>query len=75
MFGMKDFLGSVTLSCEDIRRCSALDAPQWYQLQGTKTGSVEVRVKVISDMETEVSCKILDELPCSIGVLLLCRRF
>lgn len=53
VFGMKDFLGSITLSCDEIRRCSALDAPQWFQLQGTKSGSVEIKIKVISDMETE----------------------
>ncbi|KAK3921677.1 Double C2-like domain-containing protein alpha [Frankliniella fusca] len=53
VFGMKDFLGSVTLSCDEIRHCSALDAPQWFQLQGTKSGSVEIKIKVISDMETE----------------------
>jgi hypothetical protein len=50
---MKDFLGNVTLTLEDIRRISSLDASQSYQLQGIKTGSVEIKVKVISE-ETEV---------------------
>ena len=54
VFGMKDFLGSVTLSSDDIRRYSSLDSPQWLQLQGTKSGCVEIKVKVISEMETEV---------------------
>lgn len=57
VFGMKDFLGSVTLTCDDIRRCSAQDTPQWFQLHNTKSGSVEVKVKVISEMETEVRMK------------------
>lgn len=55
IFGMKDFLGSVTFTCDEIRRCSAIDAPQWFQLQNTKSGSVEMKVKVISDIEME-SC-------------------
>jgi len=55
VFGMKDFLGSVTFALDDIRRYSALDAPQWFQLHGAKTGSVELKIKVISDVDSEVS--------------------
>ncbi|XP_069673106.1 uncharacterized protein [Periplaneta americana] len=51
-FGMKDFLGSVTISMEDIRRFSSSDASQSCQLQGVKTGVVEIKIKVISE-ETE----------------------
>jgi hypothetical protein len=47
-FGVKGFLGSVTLTLEDIHRVSSLDASQSYQLQGVKTGAVEIKVKVIS---------------------------
>lgn len=53
-FGMKDFLGSVTLTLEDIRRISSSDASQSCQLQGVKTGVVEIKVKVISG-ENEVN--------------------
>jgi hypothetical protein len=53
-FGMKDFLGSVTLTLEDIRKVSSSDASQSYQLQGVKTGVVEFKVKVISG-ENEVN--------------------
>jgi hypothetical protein len=51
---MKDFLGSVTLTSEDIRRVSSSDASQSCQLQGVKTGVVEFKVKVISG-ENEVN--------------------
>lgn len=51
---MKDFLGNVTLTLEDIRKASNSDTSQSYQLQGVKTGAVEIKVKVISE-ETEVS--------------------
>jgi len=58
-FGVKGFLGSVTLTLEDIHRVSSLDASQSYQLQGVKTGAVEIKVKVISG-ESKVS---LDSYP------------
>ncbi|XP_021917858.1 uncharacterized protein PYUK71.03c-like isoform X2 [Zootermopsis nevadensis] len=54
-FGMKDFLGNVTLTLEDIRKASNSDTSQSYQLQGVKTGAVEIKVKVISE-ETESQC-------------------
>jgi hypothetical protein len=54
VFGMKDFLGNVKLTVDDIRHLSSLDVAQWRQLQGVKSGSVEIRVKVISEV-TEVS--------------------
>jgi hypothetical protein len=53
-FGMKGFLGSTTLTLEDIHRVSSLDASQSYQLQGVSTGAVEMKVKVISG-ESKVS--------------------
>lgn len=53
-FGVKGFLGSATLTLEDIHRVSSLDASQSYQLQGVKTGAVEIKVKVISG-ESKVS--------------------
>ena len=58
-FGMKGFLGSVTFTLEDIHKVSSLDASQSYQLQGVKTGAVEIKVKVISG-ESKVS---LDNYP------------
>jgi hypothetical protein len=51
---MKDFLGSTTLTLEDIHRVSTLDASQSCQLQGVRTGVVEIKVKVISE-ESKVS--------------------
>jgi hypothetical protein len=51
---MKEFLGSTTLTLEDIRRVSSLDASQSCHLQGVRTGVVEIKVKVISE-ESEVS--------------------
>nr|CAD7202198.1 unnamed protein product [Timema douglasi] len=48
-FGTNDFLGSVSLSVEDIKRCSKLDLPQRWALQGVKTGVVELRIKVIAE--------------------------
>ncbi|XP_065354006.1 uncharacterized protein LOC135948588 isoform X3 [Cloeon dipterum] len=49
VLGMKDFIGSVSLTVDEIRQFSALDTSQWKLLQGVKTGSVELRVKVISE--------------------------
>ncbi|XP_068082073.1 uncharacterized protein [Anabrus simplex] len=48
-FGMKDFLGSVNFTLEDIRRFSKLDSVQCCQLQGVKTGTLELKIKVISE--------------------------
>jgi hypothetical protein len=63
---MKDFLGSVTLTLEDIRKISSSDASQSCQLQGVKTGVVEIKVKVISE-ETEV--RVSSYLPLSLRTI------
>lgn len=51
---MKDYLGKVSLTLEDIRRLSTSDQSHWFALRGTKSGSVELKVKVLSE-ECEVS--------------------
>ncbi|XP_076376389.1 uncharacterized protein LOC117225022 isoform X1 [Megalopta genalis] len=48
-FGMKDYLGKVSLTLEDIRKLSNSDQSHWFTLRGTKTGSVELRIKVLSE--------------------------
>ncbi|XP_051166323.1 uncharacterized protein LOC127284735 isoform X5 [Leptopilina boulardi] len=48
-FGMKDYLGKVSLTLEDIRRLSTSDQSHWFALRGTKSGSVELKVKVLSE--------------------------
>lgn len=53
-FGMKDYLGSMTFTLEDIREMSSLDKVQCFQLHGVKSGVVELKLKVISE-ETEVN--------------------
>jgi hypothetical protein len=60
-FGMKDFLGNVTFTLEDIRRLSSSDSTHSCQLQGVKTGVIEIKVKVISE-ETEVSSSLFKAL-------------
>ncbi|KAK8377710.1 hypothetical protein O3P69_013981 [Scylla paramamosain] len=45
----RDFLGSVSLGEEEVRGMSIGDAPVWCLLEGTKSGHLEVRIKVISD--------------------------
>ncbi|XP_071551358.1 uncharacterized protein [Panulirus ornatus] len=45
----RDFLGSVSLREADVRQMSQGDAPVWCALEGTKSGQLEIRVKVISD--------------------------
>lgn len=45
----RDFLGSVALKESDVRDLSHKDAPKWCTLEGTKSGQIEIRVKVISD--------------------------
>lgn len=48
-FGMKDYLGKVSLTLDDIRKLSNSDQSHWFTLRGTKTGSVELKVKVLSE--------------------------
>ncbi|XP_066593483.1 uncharacterized protein [Prorops nasuta] len=48
-FGMKDYLGKVSLNLEDIRKLSSCDQSTWFTLRGTKTGSVEVKIKILSE--------------------------
>ncbi|KAJ9589915.1 hypothetical protein L9F63_016976, partial [Diploptera punctata] len=55
-FGMKDFLGNVMLSLDDIRRFSNSDAAQYCQLQGVKSGIMELKIKVISEESELQSC-------------------
>ncbi|XP_033211411.1 uncharacterized protein LOC117169247 isoform X2 [Belonocnema kinseyi] len=48
-FCMKDYLGKVSLTLEDIRRLSNSDQSHWFTLRGTKSGSVELKVKVLTE--------------------------
>ncbi|XP_047349802.1 uncharacterized protein LOC124949179 isoform X2 [Vespa velutina] len=48
-FGMKDYLGKVSLTLDDIRKLSNSDQSHWFMLKGTKTGSVELKIKVLSE--------------------------
>ncbi|XP_046627251.1 tricalbin-1-like isoform X1 [Neodiprion virginianus] len=48
-FGMKDYLGKVSLALEDIRKLSSSDQSHWFILKGTKSGSVELKIKVLSE--------------------------
>ncbi|XP_012280537.1 tricalbin-1 [Orussus abietinus] len=48
-FGMKDYLGKVSLTLDDIRKLSVTDQSHWFVLRGTKSGSVELKVKVLSE--------------------------
>lgn len=57
----RDFLGSVALKESDVRDLSHKDAPKWCTLEGTKSGQIEIRVKVISD-DYEVNRSILNVL-------------
>lgn len=52
---MKDYLGKVSLTLEDIRKLSCTDQSHWFTLKETKSGSVELKVKVLSE-ECEVGC-------------------
>ncbi|XP_064085021.1 uncharacterized protein LOC135200357 isoform X2 [Macrobrachium nipponense] len=45
----RDFLGSVSLQEMEVRQMSQADGPIWKALEGTKSGQLEIRVKVISD--------------------------
>ncbi|XP_050719248.1 uncharacterized protein LOC126999964 isoform X5 [Eriocheir sinensis] len=56
----RDFLGSVSLGEEEVRGMSVSDAPVWCLLEGTKSGYLEVRIKVISD-DYEHQIKAVDE--------------
>ncbi|XP_076387531.1 uncharacterized protein LOC100880539 isoform X3 [Megachile rotundata] len=48
-FGMKDYLGKVSLNLDEIRKLSNSDQSHWFTLRGTKTGSVELKIKVLSE--------------------------
>lgn len=54
-FGMKEFLGNLSLTLDTIRQFSLMDVPHWFQLQGVKSGAVQLRIKVISGDNLEVS--------------------
>jgi hypothetical protein len=49
----RDFLGSVTLILEDMRRVSNSDASQRCQLQGVKSGVVEINCTVYQGVRDE----------------------
>ncbi|XP_015584742.1 uncharacterized protein LOC107262744 isoform X2 [Cephus cinctus] len=56
-FGMRDYLGKVSLTLEDIRKLSSTDQSHWFLLRGTKSGSVELKIKVLSEeCETQSTC-------------------
>ncbi|XP_011687218.1 PREDICTED: uncharacterized protein LOC105449622 isoform X1 [Wasmannia auropunctata] len=48
-FGMKDYLGKVSLTLDDIRKLSNSDQSHWFPLRETKTGSIELKIKVLSE--------------------------
>ncbi|XP_060817891.1 uncharacterized protein LOC132908177 isoform X1 [Bombus pascuorum] len=48
-FGMRDYLGKVSLTLDDIRKLSSSDQSHWLMLRETKTGSVELKIKVLSE--------------------------
>lgn len=48
-FGMKDYLGKVSLTLDDIRKLSNSDQSHWFSLRETKTGSIELKIKVLSE--------------------------
>lgn len=50
---MKDYLGKVSLTLDDIRKLSNSDQSHWFSLKETKTGSIELKIKVLSE-ECEV---------------------
>lgn len=50
---MRDYLGKVSLTLDDIRKLSSSDQSHWLVLRETKTGSVELKIKVLSE-ECEV---------------------
>lgn len=50
---MKDYLGKISLTLDDIRKLSNSDQSHWFSLKGTKTGSIELKIKVLSE-ECEV---------------------
>lgn len=51
---MKDYLGKVSLTLDDIRKLSNSDQSHWFPLKETKTGSIELKIKVLSE-ECEVT--------------------
>lgn len=45
----KDFLGSVSLGETEVRQMSQSEVSTWWPLAGTKSGELELKLKVISD--------------------------
>lgn len=58
---MKDYLGKVSLTLDDIRRLSNTDQAYWFALRGTKSGSLEIKVKILSE-DCEVSSEKLQNI-------------
>ncbi|XP_049764744.1 uncharacterized protein LOC126094274 [Schistocerca cancellata] len=55
-FGMNDFLGSLSLGLDDIRRASLGDEALFFSLQGVRSGAVELKIRVISEDTESQSC-------------------
>ncbi|XP_020292383.1 uncharacterized protein LOC109858995 isoform X2 [Pseudomyrmex gracilis] len=54
---VKEYLGKVSLTLDDIRRLSNSDHSHWFQLKETKMGSVELKIKILSEeCETQSTC-------------------
>ncbi|XP_074652176.1 uncharacterized protein LOC141906731 isoform X3 [Tubulanus polymorphus] len=46
---MKDFIGTLTLTLDELRRISTIGEPGWYLLQKAKTGQIQLAIKVLKD--------------------------
>ncbi|KAK6635343.1 hypothetical protein RUM44_000594 [Polyplax serrata] len=47
--GKNDFLGSIAFTPDEIRQMSSLDLPKWFDLQGVRSGSIELKIRIISE--------------------------
>ena len=49
ILGKNDFLGNIGFTVEEIREISTLNEPKWFSLQEVKSGSVELKIRIISE--------------------------
>lgn len=68
---VKEYLGKVSLTLDDIRKLSNSDHSHWFQLKETKTGSVELKIKILPE-ECEVT--FLHEIIISIVVSIFLNK-
>ncbi|XP_078344796.1 uncharacterized protein LOC144630322 isoform X2 [Oculina patagonica] len=58
-----DFMGTVSLTVDDIKEASKKGGPQWYKLQEAESGEIQVQIKVSKPGEEDDTDKAAESQP------------